>query len=129
MKYFSNEVFTFGQLLMTFSAHSKYSKRRLLSQSVGGVFVMSVTFEILSPSLISAAPSDISLACSICLCFLSIFGKLLSSVTSCTKLQTLSPKLSISSSTVVSVSSIVSCNSAAAKTSGSSTLPISEIIL
>jgi hypothetical protein len=49
----------------------------------------------------------------------SAFGNRLSSVTSCTSEATGAPKVSINSSTDVSVSSIVSCNSAAQSVSWS----------
>ena len=66
----------------TFSAQSKYSSLRCNGHSAGSVGVISLTLQILSPSLISFAPVDKFGACSTYKRLRSCLGKLLSSVTS-----------------------------------------------
>ena len=119
----SSFAFTPRTWLTTCFAQSKYSCRRSSGQFAGGLLATSRRFVILSANFTSFAFPLAWAACSICKRLRSTFGSALSSVTSKTIDLIAWPNSRSSSSGVVSVSSIVSCRSAAQITSTSVTPP------
>src|ERR1700694_5575894 len=100
-------------------AQSKYSRRRSMDQSAGGAKLRSRRLQILSASFTAFAPFDACVACSICRRLRAAFSSVLSSVTSRPMPAIARPNVCSSSSNEVFVSSTVSCNAAAARTSPS----------